>query len=41
VALEDARRLARRLYRADQPTVVVVGQPGGIEATGAAPDGGS
>jgi zinc protease len=41
VTLEDARRVARKLYRADQLTVVVVGQPDGIEATRAAPDGGS
>ena len=41
VTLEDAKRVARKLYREDQLTVVVVGQPEGIEATRAAPDGGS
>jgi len=41
VTLEDARRVARRLYRADQLTVVVVGQPDGIAPTREAPDGGS
>jgi len=41
VTLEDARHVARRLYREDQLTVVVVGQPDGIEPTREAPDGGS
>jgi zinc protease len=41
VTLEDARRVARQLYREDQLTVVVVGQPDGIEPTREAPDGGS
>jgi zinc protease len=41
VTLDDARRVARQLYREDQLTVVVVGQPEGVEATRAAPDGDS
>jgi zinc protease len=41
VTLEDARRVARRLYRADRLTVVVVGQPDGIAPTREAPEGGS
>ena len=41
VTLKDARRVARQLYREDQLTVVVVGQPDGIKATREAPDGDS
>jgi zinc protease len=41
VTLEDARRVARRLYREDLLTVVVVGRPEGIEATREAPEEGS
>jgi len=37
VTLEDARRVAARLYDADKLTVVVIGQPDGITATRPAP----
>ncbi len=37
VTLEDARRVARRLYDADKLTVVVVGRPDGVTATRPAP----
>jgi zinc protease len=37
VTLEDARRVAARLYDADKLTVVVVGRPDGVTATRAAP----
>lgn len=37
VTLEDARRVAARLYRADQLTVVVVGTPEGVTATAPVP----
>jgi zinc protease len=38
VTLEDARRVARRLYDADKLTVVVVGRPDGVTATRPAPE---
>ncbi|HIC79592.1 MAG TPA: insulinase family protein [Kiloniellaceae bacterium] len=41
VTLEDARRVAKRVYRPDDLTVVVVGAPDGVEATREAPTGGS
>ncbi|MGF1610930.1 MAG: M16 family metallopeptidase [Kiloniellales bacterium] len=41
VTLEDARRVARKLYNADALSVVVVGQPEGITPTRPAPDGAS
>ncbi len=37
VTLEDARRVAARLYDADKLTVVVIGRPDGITATRPAP----
>jgi zinc protease len=37
VTLEDARRVAARLYDADKLTVVVIGRPKGITATRPAP----
>ncbi len=37
VTLEDAARVAQKLYQADALTVVVVGQPAGVEPTRAAP----
>lgn len=39
ITLEDARRVAARLYRAGELTVVVAGQPVGIEPLPAAPGG--
>ena len=39
VTLDDARRVARRLYDAAALTVVVVGRPEGVEPTRAAPGG--
>lgn len=33
VTLDDVRRVARRLYRPEQLTVVVVGMPDGVTAT--------
>jgi zinc protease len=39
VSLEDARRVARRIYQADDLSVVVVGQPEGVTPTRAVPDG--
>lgn len=41
VTLEDARRVAQRLYRPDDLAVVVVGAPEGITPTQEAPAGGS
>ncbi len=41
VTLEDARRVARRLYDPDKLTVVIVGRPHGISPTRPAPDSGS
>ncbi|WP_420345326.1 M16 family metallopeptidase [Pelagibius sp.] len=41
VTLEDARRVAKRVYRPDDLTVVVVGAPVGVEATREAPTDGS
>ncbi len=41
VTLDDARRVAKRLYDADKLTVVVVGRPEGITATRPAPEIGS
>jgi zinc protease len=41
VTLEDARRVAARLYDADALSVVVVGQPEGIKPTRPAPAGAS
>lgn len=38
VTLEDARRVARRLYDPDKLTVVIVGRPQGISPTRPAPD---
>lgn len=38
VTLEDARRVARKLYAADKLTVVVVGRPDGIKPTRPAPE---
>jgi zinc protease len=38
VTLDDARRVAKRLYDADKLTVVVVGRPEGITATQPAPE---
>ncbi len=38
VSLEDARRVARRLYDADKLTVVVVGRPDGVTGTRPAPE---
>ena len=40
VTLEDARRVAAELYDAEALTVVVVGQPEGLEPTREAPEGG-
>lgn len=40
VTLEDARRVARRLYDPAALTVVIVGQPEGVTATLPAPDAG-
>ena len=40
VTLEDARRVAARLYDPEALTVVVVGQPEGLEPTREAPEGG-
>ncbi len=37
VTLEDAKRVAQRIYHPDELTVVVVGQPEGIEPTREAP----
>lgn len=39
ITLEDARRVATKLYRAEELTVVVVGQPDGIVSTPAASGG--
>lgn len=39
ITLEDARRVAARLYRAGELTVVVAGQPVGIEPRPSAPGG--
>ena len=33
VTLDDANRVARRLYNADKLTVVIVGEPEGISST--------
>lgn len=41
VTIEDARRVARRLYDPQQLTVVVVGRPEGVTATRSAPPSGS
>ena len=38
VTLDDARRVARRLYDADKLTVIVVGRPEGVTATRPAPE---
>lgn len=38
ITLEDARRVARRLYAPDRLTVVIVGQPQGITASRPAPE---
>ncbi len=38
VSLEDARRVARRIYQADELSVVVVGRPEGVTPTRPAPD---
>ncbi|MEE8188560.1 MAG: pitrilysin family protein [Kiloniellales bacterium] len=38
VTIEDARRVARRLYDADKLTVVIVGRPEGVTPTRPAPD---
>ena len=38
VTLDDARRVAKRLYDADKLTVIVVGRPEGITATRPAPE---
>ena len=40
VSLEDARRVARRLYDPDALTVVVVGRPDGLASSPPAPGGG-
>jgi len=37
VTLEDAKRVARRLYDPDALTVVIVGRPDGITPTRPAP----
>ena len=37
VTLDDTRRVARRLYRPDQLTVVVVGMPDGVTETAPVP----
>ena len=37
VTLDDMKRVARRLYRPDQLTVVVVGKPEGVTATAPVP----
>ena len=39
VTLEDARRVAKRLYDANLLTFVIVGQPEGVSATREAPGG--
>lgn len=41
VTLEDAKRVARRLYQPDALTVVVVGEPEGVTPTREAPSDGS
>ena len=41
VTIEDARRVAKRLYDPSQLTVVVVGRPEGVKATRSAPPGGT
>ncbi len=41
VTIDDARRVAERLYRSDDLSVVVVGQPTGLEPTTLGPDGGT
>lgn len=41
VTLDEARRVAKRLYRPDDLTVVVVGTPDGVTPTQEAPAGGS
>ncbi|MEO3428329.1 pitrilysin family protein [Pelagibius sp. CAU 1746] len=41
VTLDDARRVAKRIYRPDELSVVVVGAPEGITPTQEAPSGGS
>jgi zinc protease len=38
VTIEDARRVARRIYRPDDLTIVVVGRPDGVTPTRAAPE---
>ena len=38
VTLDDARRVAKRLYDADKLTVIVVGRPQGVTATRPAPE---
>ena len=38
ITLEDTRRVAAALFRPDDLTAVVVGQPENVEATRAAPD---
>ena len=38
VTLDDARRVATRLYDADKLTVIVVGRPEGVTATRPAPE---
>ena len=39
ITLEDARRVAGALFKPEELTAVVVGQPENVEATRAAPDG--
>ncbi len=39
ITLEDAKRVAATLYKPEELTAVVVGQPENVEATRAAPDG--
>ena len=39
VTLEDAKRVAARLYQPDNLTIVVVGKPDGLEPTREAPGG--